>query len=82
MYVHNNYVILERIRIYVTTVTVTALANSLEASLIVVAKQGGRESTGGSELTLHQSLRLRKDKHMCHDPQRKKTIITSIAKPS
>jgi hypothetical protein len=58
--------------------TVTAPANSLEASLIVVAKQGGRESTGGSNLTLHQSLRLRKDKHMCHDPQRKKTLLRQL----
>jgi hypothetical protein len=41
---------------------VTAPANSLEASLILVAWQGGRESTVASD----QSLRLGKDKHMCH----------------
>jgi hypothetical protein len=31
-----------------------------------------RESTGGSDLTLHQSLSLKKDKHICHDPFREK----------
>jgi hypothetical protein len=37
-------------------VTDTVLVNSLEASLILVAWQGGRECAGGSDLTLHQSL--------------------------
>jgi hypothetical protein len=54
-----------------TMASITAPVNSLEASLILVALKGGRESTGGSDLTLQQSLRLRKDKHMCHDVCRK-----------
>jgi hypothetical protein len=37
------------------TVTVTAPVYSIEASLILLASQGGRESSGGSDLTLHQS---------------------------
>jgi hypothetical protein len=41
-----------------TTVTVTAPANNPEASLILVAWQGGRESSECGYLTLHQSLRI------------------------
>jgi hypothetical protein len=37
------------------TVTATAPVSSLEASLILVALQGGRESTGGSDLNLRQA---------------------------
>jgi hypothetical protein len=54
------------------TVTVTAPVNSLEALLILVDWQVKRESTGGSDLAMRKSFRLRKDKHMCHDPCRKK----------
>jgi hypothetical protein len=46
------------------TVAVAAPVNSLEAFMLLVAWQGGRESTRGND----QSLRLRKDKCMCHDP--------------
>jgi hypothetical protein len=34
-------------------VTITVTVNSLEASLILVAYQDGRESTGGSDFILH-----------------------------
>jgi hypothetical protein len=34
-------------------VAVTAPANSLEAFLTLLVKQGERESTGGSDLTMH-----------------------------
>jgi hypothetical protein len=36
--------------------TITAPVNSLEASLIFVTLQDGRESTGGSDLTLHLTI--------------------------
>jgi hypothetical protein len=55
---------------------IAALVKSLEASSILVAWQGCRESTVGSVLTLHQSLRARKAKRMCLDPwSRKKWVI-------
>jgi hypothetical protein len=53
------------------TVTITAHVKSLEASLILVALQGGREPTEGSDPTLHQSLRPRWDKRMCHNSCKK-----------
>jgi hypothetical protein len=52
------YIRLERVWIQ-RAVTVTARVNSLEAYLIPVAKQGGREATGANDITLHQSIRPR-----------------------
>jgi hypothetical protein len=44
-------------------------STGLEASLIIVAWQRWeRDSTGSCDLTLYQSLKLRKDKRMWHDP--------------
>jgi hypothetical protein len=66
--------------------TATAPVISLEPFLILVVCQGEREPTGGSDLTMHKSLRLRKDKHMCHDPRRKndgshrKAFLYEVAK--
>jgi hypothetical protein len=51
---------------------VTTRVNSLEAFLIRVAKYGGRESTRGNDLILHQSLRHRKENACAMIPVEKK----------